>query len=625
MYRLQSAKPSESGHRLLRDSKLFASLDDETFERIYAELEWFGLEVGETLFSQDEKGDGLFILVYGRLGVRVETPGQPLRFVGEVHPGELIGEMGMLTEEPRSATVWALRGGVVVRLSRSNFMRLAEEEPRAMLAVNRLLIERLRRANVSDKRFDRRPQLLALVPVSRGVPLRPFSEKLARDVRAYEQVLLISSDDIVNGNELGIPTYPRDTTSIGEDGKLFEWLNKQEQRHNVVLLVADDCDSPWTKFCIRYADELLLLGDAQQRPQGFTLDRALLHKPREGLARKRRLVLLQPDHTALPTGTSRWLDTFPVDAHHHIRMGVPGDTRRLARFLTRRAVALAMAGGAARGYAHIGVMRALEEQGIPIDLTCGASAGATLGALHAKGLDSDGMADGMSPFFSFGLFTDIDLPVLAFLGTKFLNRALHQMFGDHDIEDLWLPYFASASNLNRAEATIFRRGPVLNATRASGSLPGLFPPYVHESGDLLVDGAVLANLPAPFVDRSTCTKLISVNVIETFDPAISSGMPDQVSSLGMLARRLNPFRSTAMPMISDIVMRSIFLNGIHDAAEIRKHSDLYLEPMVSRFGFFDFHAYEAIINAGYHSTQKQIASWVESDPTMRQIIEANRA
>src|SRR5258708_5896174 len=97
-------------------------------------------------------------------------------------------------------------------------------------------------------------------------------------------------------------------------------------------------------------------------------------------APKRTLVLLQPADRDVFPGTARWLDAWPVDEHFHVRHGLSADVERVARILTGNAVCLVFGGGASRGYAHIGVLRAFEELGIPIDAVGGTSMGAAVAA-----------------------------------------------------------------------------------------------------------------------------------------------------------------------------------------------------------------------------------------------------
>ncbi len=206
------------------------------------------------------------------------------------------------------------------------------------------------------------------------------------------------------------------------------------------------------------------------------------------------LILLRPPN-ATPSRTSDWLDAAVYRAHHHVAIGRKSDYGRLVRRFTGKAWGLALGGGGARGFAHIGAIKALQEAGIPIDMIAGTSMGAILGAQHAMGLNPDEMIlQSRRAYVGGSDLTDMTLPLVSFRSGRGTTARLQAMFGDRMIEDLPIPYFCVSCNLTRATAIIHERGPVVTWTRVSCSVPGLLPP-VPWKGDLLVDGALLNNLP----------------------------------------------------------------------------------------------------------------------------------
>src|SRR6185312_9041824 len=137
-----------------------------------------------------------------------------------------------------------------------------------------------------------------------------------------------------------------------------------EAAHHLVLYQAEPGDSSWTRMCMRRADRILLVADAEQTPGERipVLDAAQrLHW------RSLDMVLLQSDGRTMPAPGSAWLEKCPVGFHCHVRPGNDGDMKRLARAITGRAVGVVLSGGGARAYGHIGVVKALHEAGIAID------------------------------------------------------------------------------------------------------------------------------------------------------------------------------------------------------------------------------------------------------------------
>jgi len=194
-----------------------------------------------------------------------------------------------------------------------------------------------------------------------------------------------------------------------------------------------------------------------------------------------------------PAGTGRWLDARRVEGYAHVRLRESADFDRAARLLTRRGIGLTLGGGFARGIAHLGIFRAMAEPGVAVDAVGGASMGAMIAALWALGWDAERILREVTAACA-GAFGDLTFPFLAFKrGGKF-SSAVRSLFGDVQIEDLWIPYFCISANLNRAELKVHTRGSLAKALLAATRAPGVFPPVIYE-GELHVDGGVVNNVP----------------------------------------------------------------------------------------------------------------------------------
>ena len=164
-----------------------------------------------------------------------------------------------------------------------------------------------------------------------------------------------------------------------------------------------------------------------------------------------------------PRGTARWLEQRDFDRHYHVRADEPGDLARLARVLTGNAVGLVLGGGGARGFAHIGVLRALRELGVPVDLVGGTSIGAIIGAQIATGLGASEIQEAGREQ-STSLF-DPTLPIVSLSSGRRLGARLLDTFGGLEIEDLPIPFFCVSTNLTEASEVIHRRGALTSAIR----------------------------------------------------------------------------------------------------------------------------------------------------------------
>src|SRR5690606_30860743 len=162
---------------------------------------------------------------------------------------------------------------------------------------------------------------------------------------------------------------------------LAMWLDEQLRAHEHVVLLADEGPTPWTARCLRLVETAVLVASAAApvEPSGLAAVRASL-----GLASVQASPDLPPEPVPDPPGGA----ALPY-CHHHVRLGEPRDLDRLARRLAGRAVGLALSGGGARGYVHIGLLRALEERGVPIDVVFGTSMGAVIGGAYALAGNAD--------------------------------------------------------------------------------------------------------------------------------------------------------------------------------------------------------------------------------------------
>lgn len=572
------------------------------------------LPADETLFQKGDAGDSLFVTVSGRL--EAFDPDAPIeqRIWGRIMPGELVGEMAILTGDSRRATVRALRDSVLLRLTKHRFLQLVERNPRMLLSLSRLLLERIEEATSLDRKAPLRP-LIALAPITRGAPVNALARRLTAELASFGPTLFVRASDVKDA--IGVDVAEAEL-GTGPHQRLVRWLQDEETRHEAILLLAGADDTPWTRLCVRQADAVLLVADTRDLPGGTGAGELLRRQGRSATGDRRELVLVHPDSTSLPSGTRRWLDAFPVDSHHHVRLGERADIRRLARFLTGRAVALALSGGAARGFAHVGVIRALEETGIPADLVCGTSMGALFGGLLALGWSYERIAAaGHEAFVKSSIF-DITLPLVSALSGRRLERFLDDCFGDAQIEDLWLRYFCMACNLSSAAPVKIRRGSAAKAIRCSSSVPGLFAP-VNRDGQLLVDGLFLNNLPAELAKKEARGRTVAVNVIQAADPKFWSPLQRGGGPVSQAARMINPFKGQWVPPIMELVMQCFFLSTIHASERVRKMVDLYIEPRMERFGFLEAKAFDEAALAGYQAAKPKLDEWLRGDPEVARL------
>ena len=298
-------------------------------------------------------------------------------------------------------------------------------------------------------------------------------------------------------------------------------------------------------------------------------------------------------------GTSRWLMDRPPMGVHHLDWGQA--PRKVSRFLDGTAVGLVLGGGGARGLAHVGVLRALEEKGIEIDLVCGTSMGGFVAALHASGRSARRVESDLRwAWTEAGPFLDFTFPLYSIVKGQRMKGRLRRLFGSANIEDLPKPFFCMTADITHARSLVHDRGPLVQWLAVGMSVPGVAPPFPH-NGSLLLDGGLLNNLPIDVAAAYDCGKIVAVNVDPKDEMAIN--MKDFDGNLLDQVWRKVRGRTTA-PHIFEILVRVTTLSNAAMVGKLKDRVEHYIQPETGRYGLFDFHLADAIIAAGYEAAME---------------------
>lgn len=585
---------------------LFPGLDARALTDVRSEANWIRLRGGDVLFRQGDPSDSLYAVVHGRLQAVIRRADTTPPLIKPIPRGTCVGEMGVLTDKPRSATVRAVRDSELIRLPKAVFSSLLDRSPQIATALAKTLAERLQAAN-QEAAVSIEPATIAIIPGSTRVAMALFGERLAEALNTVAGPTLLL-DPMRLDERLGIGSASVPFHSLA-NRRVVNWLNDQEDRYRYIIYDADPSWTVWTERCLRQADLVLLVHFADEPPaQSAVASRWLAHDHSPSV--RTELVLLHDDHRQQPTGTQARLKACAVNAHHHIRLTRTADYERLARFLTGRAVSLVLSGGGARGFAHIGVLRAFREADIPIDQVGGTSMGSIIAAHCALGHDIPSMTARIREgFLEQKLYLDTTIPLVALISAHKLVSMLKGMFGEANIEDLWTRYFCVSANLTRAEAMVHQEGPLWLGVRASISVPGVVPPVI-QNGNLLVDGGVLNNLPADIARSLAPGRVIAVDVASKVDLTGPDATVPSLSGWRLLWSRLNPLGpKQEMPTIFHILTRSAMLTTISNTDAVKSSADLYLQPPTQGISLFDWRALDQLTEAGYRYTIEQLAQW----------------
>lgn len=530
---------------------------------------WFALTGGEQLFAEGDAADTLYLVRSGRLGVFRSEDNQPDQLIGVIRPGEPVGEMAMLAGTPHTAGVVALRDTEILALPREAFFEAARTEPDLMVELSRLMIHRARERSGGASE----PSVFGFVS-ARPRPIRAFVERIAAAVQ-----------------RMGFTCRVIDQSALSSAA---EWFSRVEDDHDYVLYVAEQDQPAWANLCVRQVDRLFMVGSGLMAPPSV-----LPRRP--GFGGQRRLtdlVLLRDPRMTRPANTRIWLDAVQPDRWFHCVEGLAADAERMARVLTGTSVGLVLSGGGARAYCHIGAIRALEEAKVPLDFVGGSSMGAVVAAGPALGWSFEQLDfEIRRAFVESDPLSDLAFPIIAMSRGRKVAGLMQRAYGDTDMADLALPFFAVSANLTSGEIEVHRTGLMRRALRASIAIPGVLPPAVID-GQVLVDGAVLKNFPTGVMRQLNSGPIIGVDMSQTrgVDASALENPPSWWKWMLSGAWKNGP------PIVS-ILMRSATITTDTEILQSRTDADVLILPTTGGTDIRDWKAYDEPVASGYAATR----------------------
>jgi NTE family protein len=547
---------------------LFEGLNENSTIDVEKALEWIDLPAGETLFRQGDAAPDAYVVTAGHLAVVMGAGAHGKKTVARIGPGEVVGEMALLADAPRSATVVALHDSYLIRLPRQAFDILLEGAPEARRYLFRVLTSRLQHTSSGDPSAVV-AEKIAIIPLGPAESVRETLDWLAHEVSPI---------------------------IIGSPCQEDRWGHRSPIAGQKVVYMSDNHHSAWARRCIDQADRVIFVANVNSGAVGVDVVAAAAR-----LDREISLVLVSRREATLPTGAATWLGHFPPSQILHVREADRRDYARVLRLISRTSVCMVLSGGGARALAHIGAIQALEEEGVPIDAIAGTSMGALIAALSAKGVRANEIRDRMRRhLIENNPIREYTLPFVSLVRGRKLTRMFKEACEEARVEDLWKTFFCVSADLTTGAAVVHRSGPLWRALRASSAIPGLFPP-VMDGGQVLVDGGIIDNMPTATMRSLNRGPVIGVDVSSTRALAPCDIAIEQKSWLWLLMGGRNKTPSMAQLLMSSGTISSASQRGSAHAA-----TDLLVEPSLDGVGTLSFSALDKAVEAGYHAMHAAI-------------------
>ncbi len=545
--------------RDLRIIPFFSNLSDDVLDAIAQRLQREHYHKDAIVFSEDDPGDCLYLIETGQVKIVSEKSGRE-RIYSYLGPGNFFGETALLLGEKRSATVRVVIDAELLVLRKQDFEDLLEQHPIIAVTMTRELGRRLIRTTQKPEQHEE----FNIVAVF-GAATPTLARHLAQ--LTGEQVLILDLGGLANvtldRNQLVQDNVIlANPDNVLRQDQLADQLSQLVEQYYWVLLAIAPYETPLTLKAIELSDIAIQMGDAGARMKS---------------ARIKGMWRANADDKSI---------------------------RRLARRIAQRIVGLALSSGNARGIAHIGVLHVLEEEGIPVDVIAGTSAGAVFGGMYAAGRSIAEMTEfavniqKQYNFLTGFRYWDFRLPPRSGLiqGKKVLEY-LRQWVHGLTFDQLSIPLYIVATDLLSGEEIVFDRGPVAEAVRASMSVIGVLEP-APIAGRFLIDGGSVNPVPTQLLADHGANIILASNVIPSLEDRI---------------HRRELKREGKMPNIIGILSGAMEIMESEIIKTRLGPIDILIQPEIARFGTLEYDKVPELIRAGEDAAREQI-------PNLRRLL-----
>lgn len=650
----------------LKRTLLFRDMVPEDLDKIIVKLQPLSLPKGATLYSRGDAGDSFYLITSGQVRLLSERGGREVitAFLGR---GDALGELSLLTGEPRSVTVRLDTTSEFLVLSKKDFEDVVRENPSIMIILSRIIAQRMMYSNRAEPVKTEQPQQLAvlisavdgpvhaltMLHVAIGVVEESRKRVLLVDMgpnpgslaKAMGMKPVLTSESMLRELDLRDPAVLRHLLSEHPSGLsvlslppsvlggrlyrgIFLLMNLLRENYDFVLISLGPTFGDVEKSILEEADRWVILGQ-----RGYLADFRKVESELQQVAPEPKKLIkvwmgdLDPAQAASIQHENLFLIPWPDELTAEYARGLspyqalerfPKTSRALKRFVRKLSgfsVGLALGAGAALGYSLIGILKGLKKAGISIDVVAGTSMGSLVGGFFAMGMEPETIEDIATrvdkAWIYENLFWDLTLPRSGvFAGTTML-RFFQSYFGDREFHDLELPFACVATDIETGEAVILKDGRVAEAIRASCGIPLLFTPF-HYQGRYLVDGGLVEPVPARTVSQLGADILISVNLTvptgrrkSAVKERHDSRMLTGLADLARLKDLTLP-EALKSPNMLEILFQMIYTMEYEIAQSRLDIVHVLMQPDLARFAWTELHRAKEIIERGEIAAEEAI-------------------
>ncbi|KAL3921191.1 MAG: hypothetical protein SGILL_002874 [Bacillariaceae sp.] len=640
--------------------------------------EWMHVEAAEEIAQKGTPCESLFVVLNGRLRAQQNAHRRAIGELGNVVPpeefgrGKIIGEIEALAGTKWPFDVFAIRQSELAKVPIATIEAILHNFPAAGLFLARTVAcqvealyfsKRQRVQNPTRAVSDVGPEsstvptaqslpnalpsyglklaTIAVVPLTYNVDLKRFCTTLVKAMNTIAPSKLLTKALV--REELGDKAWQSRKYPL-HDLKMTRLLADMEENNRVVLYQGDPKYTYWTRLCIRQADCVLLVVDSKCAPETSRVEQTLAWAY-EAMDVRIELVVVgegeassednnddyaddasyyEEEDMSVSDQLNNWSESRKWIAGHHLvrapflRYRI--DFLRMSRRISGRSVGLVFGGGGARGLAHLGVIRALLEEGVTIDMVGGTSQGALCGALYARYPEDYPKVVSASRQFAAEMSSttskllDLTLPLASMFTGRGFNRGIRKVLGKLRIQDLVLNFFCVSVDLKSQNAVIHQKGLLWKYVRASMTLAGYLPP-IADNGSLLVDGGYLNAIPADVMKYKMGARAVIAVDVSPENEREYYDYGTHLSGWWLLYNSWNPFVKTVkVPSMGDISDMLVWVASERHRKAVKLASDLHLTPPVADVGTLEYERFDEIVEKSYQYAKPLVAEFARKHP-----------
>jgi predicted acylesterase/phospholipase RssA/CRP-like cAMP-binding protein len=548
---------------------LLAGLDQQTSAEILARMTRRRFDAEQHVCRQGDSGDSLYLVIDGLVEIWLEQDGGR-QLIARLRAGDAVGEMSLLTGEPRAASVMAAVPTEILELDARTFAGVLAEHPVVLRNVAVTLIERQKLANEQILLRRERGEAVALVMGEGTADLVDQAVAAAERASPHPVAVIDLTGKVRRSPSMAAPCL----------ADVLAGLDRMLAAHRTVIVTVDH-RQPDLPILLRESDRAVyLLAEAEARELRTCIDKA--HPAAEWI------LIGGHESTALDGLTPLRRVSLPASER---------DRRWLGRHLSRTKLGLALGAGGAKSYAHVGVLKVLEDAGYEVDCATGASFGAIAGSCIAMGMDAGQLRDRLDhvlslevcgPYFRLVTETKVD-------GPQVFYRALAELAGKRTFEKLSIPLGILTADLNAQLPHAFVDGPLTEALYAALAIPGLAPPY-QQGNCRLIDGVTISPVPVRLARQLGADITVAVNLMSR----------DHLDAWPR-ARRSGPAPAGQPPHHLDPVVETIIMLQTDTSIRNADEADVTITPRFGPSSWRDIHLGKLFEEAGRDAALAQLS------------------